>query len=147
MSSYNENFSIEKDKETVSQACRYAFNQMGVAIHDESANAFTVKEKVGLLAYANPAKLKISLSELKAGKTEIEVESSNFGFGPIQGKHVKSVATTFINAVKLKANESNNAGVSAVSDADELKKFAELRDQGVISQDEFEAKKKQILGL
>ena len=64
-----------------------------------------------------------------------------------QGKHVKSVATTFINAVKLKANESNNAGVSAVSDADELKKFAELRDQGVISQDEFEAKKKQILGL
>ena len=120
---------------------------MGVAIHDESANAFTVKEKVGLLAYANPAKLKISLSELKAGKTEIEVESSNFGFGPIQGKHVKSVATTFINAVKLKANESNNAGVSAVSDADELKKFAELRDQGVISQEEFEVKKKQILGL
>lgn len=31
--------------------------------------------------------------------------------------------------------------------ADELQKFADLRDQGIITNDEFEAKKKQILGL
>lgn len=33
------------------------------------------------------------------------------------------------------------------SNADELKKYKELLDSGVISQDEFEAKKKQLLGL
>jgi hypothetical protein len=33
------------------------------------------------------------------------------------------------------------------SGADEIKKYKELMDMGIISQDEFEAKKKQILGL
>jgi vacuolar-type H+-ATPase subunit I/STV1 len=33
------------------------------------------------------------------------------------------------------------------SDADELKKFKDLLDSGVISQDEFESKKQQLLGL
>ena len=33
------------------------------------------------------------------------------------------------------------------SNADELKKFKDLLDQGIISQEEFDAKKKQLLGL
>ena len=33
------------------------------------------------------------------------------------------------------------------SSADELKKYAELKDQGIITEEEFQAKKKQILGL
>lgn len=37
--------------------------------------------------------------------------------------------------------------VTALSSADELKKFKELLDCGVISQEEFNAKKKQLLGL
>ena len=42
------------------------------------------------------------------------------------------------------ANGNNNSSVSA---ADELKKFKDLLDMGVISQEEFDAKKKQLLGL
>lgn len=38
-------------------------------------------------------------------------------------------------------------GIGAISPADELKKFKELLDIGVISQDEFDEKKKQLLGL
>ena len=40
-----------------------------------------------------------------------------------------------------------SAGSAAVSAADELKKFKELLDMGVITQEEFDAKKKQLLGL
>ncbi len=36
---------------------------------------------------------------------------------------------------------------SQTSDAEELLKFKQLLDAGVISQEEFDAKKKQILGL
>lgn len=39
------------------------------------------------------------------------------------------------------------AVVQQVSAADELKKFKELLDMGVINQEEFDAKKKQLLGL
>jgi len=38
-------------------------------------------------------------------------------------------------------------GQQVVSQADELKKYKELLDGGVITQEEFDAKKKQILGL
>lgn len=43
--------------------------------------------------------------------------------------------------------EQNNPTVNSVSAADELKKFKELLDMGVITQEEFETKKKQLLGL
>ncbi len=39
------------------------------------------------------------------------------------------------------------SGTTAVSIADEIKKFKELLDMGVISEEEFAAKKKQLLGL
>ena len=37
--------------------------------------------------------------------------------------------------------------VQEVSSADELKKFKDLLDNGIITQEEFDAKKKQLLGL
>lgn len=37
--------------------------------------------------------------------------------------------------------------ISAKSEADELKKFKELLDTGIITQEEFDAKKKELLGL
>ena len=37
--------------------------------------------------------------------------------------------------------------IQQASAADELKKFKELLDMGVINQEEFDAKKKQLLGL
>ena len=36
---------------------------------------------------------------------------------------------------------------SSESSADQIKKYKELLDDGIISQEEFDAKKKQLLGL
>ena len=47
----------------------------------------------------------------------------------------------------IERSKQQAAGVQPLSSADELKKFKELLDNGVITQEEFEAKKKQILGL
>ena len=51
--------------------------------------------------------------------------------------------------VQSMVNEAKNLSVqpNVASSADELKKFAELKDQGVISEQEFDAKKKELLGL
>lgn len=43
--------------------------------------------------------------------------------------------------------ESTPRNTQVMSSADELKKFKELLDSGVITQDEFDAKKKQLLKL
>ena len=51
---------------------------------------------------------------------------------------------TVLHSIKTK---KSGAVVQQTSAADELKKFKELLDMGVISQEEFDAKKKQLLGL
>lgn len=53
-----------------------------------------------------------------------------------------------LDTLKSKPNEAQPQAVSApISTADELKKFKELYDMGVITEDEFNAKKKQLLGI
>ena len=42
---------------------------------------------------------------------------------------------------------NRTAQTTTISVADELKKYKELLDMGIITQEEFEAKKKQLLGL
>lgn len=49
--------------------------------------------------------------------------------------------------VKQRINEIKNNSGTAFSAADELTKFKGLLDAGVISQEEFDAKKKQLLNL
>ena len=46
-----------------------------------------------------------------------------------------------------KPSKNVTTTIQALSPAEELKKFKELLDQGIITQEEFDAKKKQLLGL
>lgn len=48
---------------------------------------------------------------------------------------------------EYKNHEDDSENNSSNSVADELKKFKELLDMGILSQEEFDAKKKQLLGL
>ncbi len=48
---------------------------------------------------------------------------------------------------KAKIEEKTKQEIHQVSNADELKKYKNLFDEGIITQEEFEAKKKQILGI
>ncbi len=48
---------------------------------------------------------------------------------------------------KLQKDTQQPAPSAAVSAADELKKYKELLDMGILTQEEFDAKKKQLLGL
>ena len=61
-------------------------------------------------------------------------------------ENLRNLALEAIESYRMKKN-SVNTQVNQVSAADELKKFKELLDMGVISQEEFDAKKKQLLGL
>ena len=46
-----------------------------------------------------------------------------------------------------KVRDAADRGSGQTSDLDELEKLASLRDRGIITDEEFEAKKKQLLGL
>lgn len=57
------------------------------------------------------------------------------------------VYKAFTNYQEHKEELEEAKGQGAVSIADELKKFKELFDSGIITQEEFNAKKRQLLGL
>lgn len=67
-------------------------------------------------------------------------------FLPKKGKYEE--AQEFANKVQKAIDDNKkNQNNSGVSSADELKKFKDLLDANIITQEEFDAKKKQLLGL
>lgn len=67
------------------------------------------------------------------------------------GKSTNADAEIVVSFIRGKIEEIKNAPAGGViqqlSPADELKKYKELLDMGIITQDEFDAKKKALLGL
>ena len=72
-------------------------------------------------------------------------EYAAFGIGQ---DNVNAIRNSVLEAIEnYRAKKNAPAASPAVSAADELKKFKELLDMGIITQEEFDAKKKQLLGL
>lgn len=77
-------------------------------------------------------------------------DDTDMAFGNLQENKILE-AISMMQDITAKYKTSANSGVTQIiqqnSTADELKKFKELLDMGVITQEEFDAKKKQLLGL
>lgn len=66
----------------------------------------------------------------------------------IQKEAVKPLADAINNEIEKHRSAANNTSIQpTVSAADELLKFKQLLDAEVITQEEFDAKKKELLGL
>jgi hypothetical protein len=91
-----------------------------------------------------------SISSLEMGKGLMGHKISFFASGnKVSMKWINTGdINTFIEFVKKNiGKKSESPAAASTSNADELKKFAELRDAGILTDEEFNAKKKQILGL
>lgn len=85
---------------------------------------------------------------------EDDLDDFSFFIITIEGGKITSCQTEsayddlyiYINETDLKPEQTKKT-VSAYSAADELLKWKELLDKGVITQEEFDAKKKTLLGL
>ena len=78
--------------------------------------------------------------------------SNQFLFGGVHNKREYREKTNALlyqikDYIEKTAGKAAAATAGGISDADELKKFKALLDEGIISQEEFDAKKKQIMGL
>lgn len=78
------------------------------------------------------------------GQMTVIVETSGGGKYTITAKDKKGLRQAIYNAIEGSKSQSSS-GTS--STADELAKLASLKEQGVLTHDEFEAKKKQLLGM
>lgn len=80
----------------------------------------------------------------------ISISSSSgritFYYIPCREEIYKELGDLLVDRQTTKGNTSSSGGAH-ISNTDELKKYKELLDNEVITQEEFEAKKKQLLGL
>ena len=83
--------------------------------------------------------------ESSGGLLSAERDENSFVIHPSMNNEAEKIVE-FINK-KLSEVNSGGTVVQALSSADELKKFKDLLDAGIITQEEFDAKKKQLLGL
>ncbi len=67
--------------------------------------------------------------------------------GKINFTYLVNCAEVYKAVLNLTYRTQHSAANDTISQADEFKKYKELLDGGVISQEEFDAKKKQLLGL
>lgn len=83
----------------------------------------------------------------------IKIGSSSGRINFLLVKNQDAIHEVISNLLIERQNKKNSekkveqSPVSASSSADELKKFKDLLDSGIITQEEFDAKKKQLLGL
>ena len=129
-------------------ALRNAARTFGSFI-EKGNNVFSIKDNIQRTSWSTtwPATVTISFQEAQNGVI-ISFESKNFGCGPIQSKEcasklgaVKSALLYEIDQLSIKNNPSSH------SEADELLKYKQLLDMGAISHEEFEIKKRQLLGF
>ena len=86
------------------------------------------------------------------GSKYSEVYGTNWGFYLICALYVAIVVLELFRRFSKIDEESKSKSIAPtiiqnVSSAEELKKYKELLDSGIISQEEFDAKKNQLLGL
>ena len=100
--------------------------------------------KTGMLTLTAPSiTFKVDGQEFKGRDSQNPYKV--FFVGTDEGrKQPKTIKDEIYKRIEEKKNQDGK-GIS--SQADELKKFADLKEQGIITEEEFNAKKKQILGL
>lgn len=92
---------------------------------------------------------KISAVALGACRSiTVATSAGSLHFWFVQNRNeVHSALTDIIGKVQVADVKHQTPPTTTLSTTDELKKYKELLDMGIITQEEFDAKKKQLLGL
>lgn len=110
-----------------------------------------IEEKAAELKRAKSLRLRSQMMGLGNG-SELSHAEATFNSSKAQLDSMKKCPSCHsANVTEISADEAaaarNNAAKPATSAADELAKYKQLLDTGVITQEEFDVKKKQLLGL
>lgn len=151
MSTVSENVSVKSPYEQVVLIIRKAAISFGSLV--EHGSTFEIKDNAQRTSWSTtwPATVKIDVQKNGNDRTTLYITASNFGIGPIQRKECESKLGAIKSAILIGVQEFGrtvpNNIINSPSGADEIKKYKDLLDNGIITQQEFDAKKKQILGI
>ena len=161
MSQYREFREYEIPKETLVELVRETILDLDITIRSYEFNTFEVQAKRNALqklgiSFTFTPKLKIHIDG-DSKRSKIAITGKIMGIGPLQGNTLKQFVNGFLFRLdariekylkeKPKVEKSISNAVSSNEDEllSKLKRLKELLDAGVITKDEFEEKKKDLL--
>ena len=149
MSKYREEFNLSLSLDDSLRVCREAVADIGWRVMEQTATRLTCKEVTPqVTSFTWAAKVEILLSNDRPNETRVVLDSSIFGFGPIQSGHLKGQVGNLRNKIELAASKSNSPADAQPlgSLAFELEQLAQLHTEGKLSDEEFQAAKSKIIG-
>jgi hypothetical protein len=137
MSKYSGTQKIECSMDDFIHACRFAILKLGWGIGECTDNVIVVGE-LQHSEWTNPAKLEIR-PKSDSDCVFVQYDCSNFGFGPIQDKHVQQQARSFSEALMQGLKELALARRQYQDEKDAAEQLAaqNLHRLGIIEYGEF----------
>ncbi|EMA22059.1 hypothetical protein C435_05513 [Haloarcula marismortui ATCC 33799] len=86
----------------------------------------------------------VDIQKSSLGKVKFVTNRQDVSVTGLDGPTAVKIAEQILGYLENKKNKRENVGTSG-SNADEIAKFAKLREQGVISEEEFQKKKNELL--
>jgi hypothetical protein len=149
MSKHRVEATVSYPPDAVAVACQEAVAQLGWRILNQSSGGITCKEmSSSAVSFTWPAKIEVTWQG-RGTTTKLSLNGSIVGFGPIQSNHLKGQMGNLQNRIDLclRNSAASQAPPSSESSlASELARLAELRSQGVLSEEEFRAAKAKLVG-
>lgn len=144
-------FELLEDGESITKGGLGSALVGGLLLGGAGAIVGGITGKKNTKSVINNLKIKITVNDFQNPAVYIDLITTQTKADSWMYKQFYKIAQDILSALSLikSQNESIkvNASNSIPSSADEIFKYKELLNSGIITQDEFEAKKKQLLGL
>ena len=146
-------YSLDNVFEALKKSCQYIY---GMKIDSIDEVLKTVYLKAGISAFSWGENVTVTVKTAEDGESIVEVSSASktgaFGSAVDMGKNnrnLKKIMDELSMELKKypKIQKESQQPVKITSVADEIRKLAELKKEGILTAEEFEAKKKQLLNL
>ncbi|KRN75641.1 hypothetical protein IV73_GL000130 [Weissella kandleri] len=111
--------------------------------------SFSNNRTLGEVAFQWKAKTSYTINYKDDANTSIIITSKNFGLGPVQKNAVQKEMELFKSALRDSLNEVENTEQqdtkSSDNTAEDILKYKDLLDKGILTQEEFDKQKQKLL--
>jgi hypothetical protein len=146
-----DDFDLLVSPEQALTLCRQAVADLGWRVLDQGPDFIRGKEVAASgLSFTWPAEVQLVVESEEPGVTTVYLDGKIFGLGPIQKGHLQGQMGNLRNRIELLASQpsalSASDGTRKGALSEELEKLAALKQQGVLSDEEFQQAKARLLG-
>lgn len=155
MSRQEHTISVKTNVDETYTGLKNAIEKLRYSVEQYDDSAHTAYIKTGIGAFSWGEKITVEVTPDVNGGSVVALSSApKLGTNMVDMGRGKRELTAIANALAAELGEAPKAPQAepsatpkTVSVADEIRQFAALKEQGILTEEEFSAKKKQLLGL